>query len=128
MFDELTKKIIHFKNVNIEQKFLNHSEISDIHKQFGIFLCPTRMDSQGCSMCEAMSSGLVPITTNITAIPEFVDNKCGFLCEQENYLEMADAIEKLYNEPKLFETMSLNSSNRVRKQLNMENIIKKELN
>ena len=43
------------------------------------------MDSQGCSMCEAMSSGSVPITTNIVPpIPEFVDGKCGFLCESEN--------------------------------------------
>ena len=85
------------------------------------------MDSQGCSMCEAMSSGLVPITTNITAIPEFVDSKCGFLCESENYVEMADSIEKLYNDPELFQKMSLNSSNRIRKQLNLENLIKKEL-
>ena len=40
----------------------------------GIFICPTRQDAQGVSMCEAMSSGLVPITLYNTAIPECLPN------------------------------------------------------
>lgn len=128
LFNELTNKLKIFKNVNINNKFLNHCEISKIHKNYGIFLCPTRMDSQGCSMCEAMSSGLVPITNNITAIPEFMDDECGFLCKPENYIEMADSIEKLYNDPELFQKMSFNANKRIREQLNIKNIIEKELN
>src|SRR5690606_14305978 len=41
---------------------------------FGVFLVPTRMDAQGVSMCEAMASGLLIVSSNNTAIPEFVDN------------------------------------------------------
>ena len=65
LFEELTKLIKKFKNITINNNFLNHDEISKVHKNFGIFICPTRMDSQGCSMCEAMSSGLIKTRLNI---------------------------------------------------------------
>ena len=82
MFDETLQPLEKFSNVSINRGFLSHKEISSLHKQFGIFITPTRMDSQGVSRDEAMSSGLVPITTDITAIPEFVDSESGILTPQ----------------------------------------------
>jgi glycosyltransferase involved in cell wall biosynthesis len=35
---------------------------------------PSRTDTQGVSRDEAMSSGLVPVTNAVAAIPEFVDD------------------------------------------------------
>ena len=80
-FKKLTSKVSNFDNVHIYETSLNHTEIYELHKRHGIFLCPTRQDAQGVSMCEAMSSGCVPITSNSTAIPEFVSDKEGFLCD-----------------------------------------------
>lgn len=127
LFEELTKPLSLFKNVVLIQSFMTHREIAQLHKDYGVFLTPTRMDAQGVSRDEAMSSGLVPITTNNTAIPEFVDESCGFLVADENYLEIADAVEQLYKNPDLFLTLSTAASNRVANTLNKTHTIRKEI-
>ncbi|HEG0289572.1 TPA: glycosyltransferase family 4 protein, partial [Campylobacter coli] len=116
LFDELTNNLKSFKNITLYKGFLTQKEISNLHKKYGIFLNPTRMDAQGVSRDEAMSSGLVPITNNIAAIPEFVDSECGILVEPENAKALADAIEFLYKNPNEFMKLSINAAKRVRKQ------------
>ncbi|EIN8284994.1 FkbM family methyltransferase [Campylobacter coli] len=127
LFDELTNELKPFKNVTLYKGFLTQKEISNLHKRHGIFLNPTRMDAQGVSRDEAMSSGLVPVTNNIAAIPEFVDNECGILVEPENAKLLADAIEFLYKNPDKFMKLSIKAANRVRIQCEKDKIISKEL-
>ncbi len=125
LFYKTLKPIKHFSNVKIFQKFLSHQEIAKIHKKNGIMLIPTRQDAQGVSMCEAMSSGLIPLTSKNTAIPEFVSEKCGYLTK--NYKELANAIEEIYYNHKLFFKKSENSSKFIQKKCSPEIVIKKEL-
>ncbi|EJA9305656.1 FkbM family methyltransferase [Campylobacter lari] len=127
LFDELTNELKSFKNVTLYKGFFTQKEISNLHKQYGIFLNPSRSDSQGVSRDEAMSSGLVPITNSIAAIPEFVDSECGILVEPENAKLLADAIEFLYKNPDEFMRLSRNAANRVRMQCDKDLIIAKEL-
>ena len=125
-WEKETNKIKHFSNVFLNNNFLNHLQIQALHKDFGIFLCPTRMDAQGVSMCEAMSSGLVPVTSLSTAIPEFVkDGQSGFLTK--NSKEIAEKIELLYNNPELFLKMSENASQGIAKQAAIEKVVKEEI-
>lgn len=126
LFDEVTAPLKKFKNVNLQKTFLRHSEIVEIYKKNGIALIPTRGDTQGVSRDEAMSCGLVAITNNVAAIPEFVDDECGVLVSGEDYIAMADAIEKLYNEPDYFLKLSENAAKRVRSQTSKEFTICKE--
>jgi glycosyltransferase involved in cell wall biosynthesis len=109
LFDETVEPLLGFDNVVIEKKFLQQKEIAALHKEYGVFLCPTRMDSQGVSRDEAMSSGLVPITNAVAAIPEFVDDMSGFLCEGENYYEIAEAIRALFLGEDIFKSLSKNA-------------------
>ncbi len=127
LFDETLKPIEHFKNVIIERDFLRQEEIAKLHKVYGIFLCPTRMDSQGVSRDEAMSSGLVPITNAVAAIPEFVDNRSGVLAPGEDAQAMADGIADLYENPKKFLAMSAEAARRVRAQRSSEKIVLLEM-
>ena len=127
-FESTLKPLRKFKNVSLEEGFLRQEEIAALHKEYGIFLVPTRMDAQGVSRDEAMSSGLVPITNSVAAIPEFVDNSCGVLAPAEDYKAMADGIERLYNNPTLFEEMSEAAACRVRNQTDSAHTIGKELN
>ena len=69
LFDEVLEPVKKFDNVHIERRFLTQGEIAVLHRQYGIFLCPSRMDTQGVSRDEAMASGLVPITNSVGAIP-----------------------------------------------------------
>ncbi|WP_369901754.1 glycosyltransferase family 4 protein [Bacillus manliponensis] len=126
LFDQLIQPLLKFENVHIHNKYLTHSEIATEHKKNGIFLCPTRQDSQGVSMCEAMASGLVPITSDNTAIPEFVTNEVtGFTTT--NYKEIADSIEHLYNNADLFSKMSKATARSVASKCNPVDVINKEL-
>ncbi|NFM09426.1 glycosyltransferase [Clostridium botulinum] len=128
LFDETLKPLKKYKNIKIEKNFLRQEEISELHKQYGIFLTPTRMDAQGVSRDEAMSSGLVPITNAVTAIPEFVDEECGILVDGEDYMGMAKGIKKLYDSPDYFLHLSKNAAERIRKQTSKEFTINKEIN
>lgn len=127
LFQSLVKPIRKYKNVKLEERFLRQEEIAAIHKEYGIFLVPTRMDSQGVSRDEAMSSGLVPITNNVAAIPEFVDENCGMLVDEEDYVGLAESIKALYQDPQYFLQLSQSAAERVKKQSGREETIMKEL-
>ena len=127
LFDETVEPLNSFSNVSLESRFLTQKEIADLHKRFGIFLVPTRGDTQGVSRDEAMSSGLVPVTNAVAAIPEFVDEKSGMLVDGEDWKGMADAIRKLYYDPELFNYLSRGAAERVRNQTSYEFTIAKEI-
>jgi L-malate glycosyltransferase len=125
-FKDLTGPLRNFKNIEIHERFLDNRLIPEIHATHGIFLCPTRQDAQGVSMCEAMSSGLVPVTTNCTAIPEFVEHEVtGMLTRSAK--DIADKIEQLYRHPELFQTISRNASEYIRETCSIDKITAREL-
>jgi L-malate glycosyltransferase len=125
-FTPLTDKIKEFSNVGIFNKFVPQREIPAIHANSGIFLCPTRQDAQGVSMCEAMSSGLVPLTSNNTAIPEFVNNGInGFATN--NSQEIADRIQFLFDHPLEFLKMSERAALDVRGKASIIKVVDEEL-
>lgn len=126
MFKKLTDPLRHFKNIELIEGAVRQIMIPKLHSKNGIFLCPTRQDAQGVSMCEAMSSGLVPITSNNTAIPEFViDQHSGFLTK--NAYEVARAIELMYNQPELFQFISLQAAASIKNKCNLQTIVNNEL-
>jgi glycosyltransferase involved in cell wall biosynthesis len=127
LFDETLAPFRKFENVRIEQRFLTQPEIARLHRQYGLFLCPTRMDAQGVSRDEAMSSGLIPVTNGVTAIPEFVNESCGILASAEDFRAMASGIEKLYQRPDLFLNMSEAAAFRIRNQSAASKVINEEL-
>ncbi|RIA56037.1 spore maturation protein CgeB [Dichotomicrobium thermohalophilum] len=127
LFEETLAPLRGLDNVTIERRFLTQPEIAELHKEYGVFLCPTRWDSQGVSRDEAMSSGLVPVTNAVAAVPEFVDESCGFMAPPEDAAGLAAAIETLYHDPERFLAMSEAAAARVRRQSAAEEVIKKEL-
>ena len=127
LFEATVAPLRDMKNVVLEQRFLPRREIARLHKRYGVCLTPTRMDTQGVSRDEAMASGLVPVTSRVAAVPEFVDETCGFMAEAEDYQGLADAIEALYHEPDMFTSMSKAASERVRSQSSADHILAAEL-
>lgn len=127
LFDRITEPVKHFSNVELHKKFVPNEEIAAIHKHYGLFLCPTRQDAQGVSMCEAMASGLVPLTTNCTAIPEFVEQmRSGWLTNSSS--ELAEAIDALYKDPALFSRLSQQAAVSITEQCDIKFVTSRELN
>jgi glycosyltransferase involved in cell wall biosynthesis len=126
LFAELTRPLRTFANVVLDEGFRTHDEIRALHARHGVFLCPTRCDSQGVSMCEAMSSGLVPVTSNSSAIPEFVtDGESGFLTHSAS--EITAALLTLLRSPETFSRMSAAAADEVRRKAALETVVSKEL-
>src|SRR5690606_28264318 len=96
LFDDTLAPLRGFPNVRIERRFVTQTEIAALHKAHGLFMCPTRWDSQGVSRDEAMASGVVPLTTAVAAIPEFVDESCAVLAPPEDHLQLALGVESMY--------------------------------
>jgi len=128
LFDSITEPLKKYKNVFLNKGFVYQNEIVHIHKANGIYLGPTRHDSQGVSLCEAMSSGLVPISNDIGAIAEFVKHKeNGLLAKRDDVNGMIQYIDYLIKNPKIFLEMSEKASKMIIEQTGKQIVIEKEL-
>jgi glycosyltransferase involved in cell wall biosynthesis len=127
LFESTLKPLLALRNVRIERRFLTQPEIAEEHGKHGIFLVPTRLDTQGVSRDEAMSSGLVPVTNSISAVSEFVDDSCAALAAPDDVTGLTDALQLLIDGPALFTRKSAAAANRVRMQTGHEVIIPQEL-
>lgn len=127
LFDEVVAPLRGFANVVLEKGFLPQERIAELHREYGIFLVPTRMDSQGVSRDEAMASGLVPVTNSVAAIPEFVDGSCGWLAAPEDALGLAEGIRRLYHDPGMFLRLSEAAARQARRLSGFETTITREL-
>jgi len=72
---------------NIDMKFVNRETLFDeILPNADIYLCPTYKEAWGFSIQEAMAFGVPVIATNISAIPEIIDNGAsGILVDIESH-------------------------------------------
>lgn len=128
LFEETVEPLRDFENVTLIKRFLSAQEMKAAHDEHGLFLCPTRLDTQGVSMGEAMASGLVPVTSSVSAIPEFCDDTCGILVDGEDYKGLANGIKKLYENPDLFLELSENAAKRMIQQCGTKATIDREIN
>ena len=125
-FETDTQQLKKFSNVHLHRGFLTQSEIAKLHKSHGIYIATTRMDTQGVSRDEAMSSGLVPVASAVAAIPEFVDESCGMLVPGEDAKAVADAILRLVRDENLFMKLSENAAMHVRNKTSKKYTIDEE--
>lgn len=127
LFEEDTVPLSGLSNVTVERRFLPQSEIAELHKQFGVFLVPTRQDTQGVSRDEAMSSGLVPVTSDIPVISEFLSSEEGYIAPSEDAMGLADAIRDLYYHPEVFVAKSQAAAARIRRTVASAIVIPQEV-
>lgn len=99
-----------FNNLKIINKFMDNKKLFKYHQTNDIFLYLTRMDAQSVTLSEALASGLVVISSNNTAIPEFINhNKNGFLIN--NFNNFYKIINGLNNNHKLIDKISKKAKN-----------------
>lgn len=116
-----------YPNVELRQGFLSQQGIADLHRSHGVFLVPTRGDTQGVSRDEAMASGLVPVTCRAGSVPEFVDEASGIVCPVDDPSALGAAIMRLCEHPGLFHRLSEGAARRVRMQSMSDRVIVEEL-
>jgi glycosyltransferase involved in cell wall biosynthesis len=127
LMDRTLAPLRHLRNVAVERGFVTQARIAELHREHGIFLVPTRIDTQGVSRDEAMSSGLVPVTNAIPAVREFVDRECGELAPPEDAGALASGIRRMAEEAALFEARSAAAAAHVRRRSAAATVAPREL-
>jgi glycosyltransferase involved in cell wall biosynthesis len=127
LFEETLAPLRDVPSVSISRRFLAQEEIVDEHATHGIFLVPTRLDTQGLSRDEAMASGLVPATNAIPAVCEFVDESCAALAPPGNAQSLASAVAAMIDDPALFLRRSAAAAQRIESGRSNAVIIPREL-
>lgn len=115
-------------NVTISTGFLPQNDIPAVHKNYGLFLTPTRFDTQGVGRDEAMAGGLVPVTNKVSAIPEFLDDKCAVLAEANDARGLATGMIELFENENLFLEKSVAAARQVRELSGVGSTVERELN
>jgi glycosyltransferase involved in cell wall biosynthesis len=93
--------------------------------KYGTFVATTRMDAQGVIMCEAMAAGMLVVTSNNTAIPEFVSHMETGLCHYD-LSENASELKNLEQTEEKFKQIT-NNARQFMLSINIKQITKKEL-
>lgn len=104
LYEKYTDRIKMFDNVTLHKGLLKHEEMAEVFGNNGFFICPTRQDAQGVSMCEAMCSGLIPISSPNTAIPEFLPEKYNLMFD--NPADSAKRIIELIHDSNEYSRLS----------------------
>jgi len=104
------------KQLNDKVRFLgwmNESDVSRILTEADIFVLPSRAENQPVAILEAMAHGLPVVATRIGAIPEQVaDGTSGIIVPPEKADALADALERLCQDPRLRVAMGEAGRNR----------------
>lgn len=126
-YDELVEPLKKFDNVNLIRRFIPNKDLNKVYANHGIILLPSRHDAHAVSMGEAALSGLVVLGSNVTSNPYFMNEvENHTLTDPEDFVGLADIIEKLYNDPDEFLRISKNM-HEFTSQFNVNNTVMKEI-
>jgi glycosyltransferase involved in cell wall biosynthesis len=85
--------------------YLPDEDLLFIYNLADIFVYPSLYEGFGLPPLEAMACGVPVITSNSSSLPEVVGN-AAILIDPYNTSELADAIERIYRNPNLYQEMS----------------------
>lgn len=89
---------------------LPHGEVLKKYKQADIFCLPSEVEGFGIATLEAMSAGLPFVNSNIPVHKEILEaSGAGLLFKSGNWQDLADKLEILTNDKKLYKELSANA-------------------
>lgn len=82
----------------------NHDTLRKIYNISNVCVVPSRKEAFGLVALEAIACGTPVVATNKGELPNFVNNKGGILIEEENTLQLENAISKILNNEIIFDS------------------------
>ena len=105
-----------------------HARVPELLQDYDYFVAPSRAESQGVAMCEAMACGLPVVATCVGGIPEFVrDGVDGYLVPSEDPPALQAAVRRLVASPEMLGEMAANARERIEQVAGGTVIAEKEL-
>ncbi len=88
----------------------NQMEVIEYSKDIPVFVLPSFQETLPLSIAEAMSQGKIVVATDICGIPEMIENEVsGYLFSKGNFSELADVLQKVFENPDRQESISENA-------------------
>ena len=101
--------------------WLNTKEIQQLAAKYSLGVFPSRIESFGLSVVEAMAGGLPVIATYTGAIPENIENGItGTLVPRDNPNDLTDALIKAIKDPLSQETLACKARELVRQKFSWD--------
>ena len=121
---ELKKQV---KRENLQEKVIftgYRSDTVDLLNAIDIFAHPSLWEGFGLSVLEAMNMGKPVVATNVSALPELVeDTVTGFLVPPRDASALADALLKLAANPSLRQQMGASGQQRCRSFFSVDRMV-----
>ncbi|WP_169726096.1 glycosyltransferase [Aestuariibacter salexigens] len=76
-------------------------DVRAFYNSFDVFVMSSLAEGIPMTLLEAMSSGVVPVVTEVGGIPEVVNEQCGFLYESEDKEALAGIMLKVFENRKV---------------------------
>ncbi len=115
-----TKTIFSERNM-IPLGRLAREKLVEMYNLCDIFLLPSRLEGFGYAVAEAMACGKPIVCTNCSSLPELVvDQKSGFLCQQDNVDDFVEKIKTLGRDKNLRQSMGLFNRERIGENFTLE--------
>lgn len=91
----------------LQRNFVSYQELRKYYETHDILIhVPPVIEGYGMTVPEAMGFGMVPIVSNICALPEFVDhNQNGLVVAAGSQVELERALIKLIKNPRLIKNL-----------------------
>jgi 1,2-diacylglycerol 3-alpha-glucosyltransferase len=123
--EENLKKLAKELKIENNVKFfgtLSVEKHAKIYKAADVFAIASTAEMQSLSLMKAMASGLPAIGVNAWALPEYINEKNGFILEPGDFQGIAEKIIFLFENPKIGKELGEEGLNLVRK-FSPENIV-----
>lgn len=105
------KKLADELNVSENVKFLgklNNDEVMKAFENSDLFCFPTSSEGFPKVVVESLSCGVPVIASNVSVIPNILNQECGLILKDINESELSDKIEFLINNPEIYSRYSKN--------------------
>jgi glycosyltransferase involved in cell wall biosynthesis len=97
-----------------------NQEVIDLCVEHDVFVFPTRFEGTPVSLLETMSTGLVPVITDLEGgIREIVTDQIGFRIPMGDSERFAQCIKALYEDPAVLNELSLRCRKKVENEFNV---------
>lgn len=119
---EAYQKIAHSENIPIVFRGnVTREELAEELPKVDIFVQPSRIETFGLSVTEAMASGCVPVCSNVGGLVDQIEHMTnGILFEMENSIALANSLKQLINDPILQDRLSKSARKTVENKFSLE--------
>ena len=128
-YSRLINRTIEHYGIGNRVKFLGfRTDVDRLLHAFDLFVMPSRMESFGVAIIEAMRASIPVIATNSGSIPEVVAHEeTGLLVRPECPVELATAVHRMRSDPELRKALSANALRIVRDRFALDRQVRRFL-